>query len=291
MMEGSLVNLGGLSKPATVLIEKISDAVGGVFKPYQIVRVAKAEVEAERIREEARIQITDLHRRAMYRFLEEEAKRQSNIEEITTRALPLLEEKSCPEKVENDWITNFFDKSRLISDEDMQRLWSRVLAGEANMPGAFSKQTVNVLGDLDKADAELFKRFCGFVWQVGDLVPLVLNLHDKIYSDQKIYFNSLNHLQNLGLISFMASGGYSRLKLPKTVTAYYYQRPVGLTFPSETDNSLSLGTALLTRTGQQLAVVCGCEPVKGFFEYVLKKWEEQSLIQKQASETVVSTAS
>jgi len=32
--ESSLINLGELSKPATVMIEKISDAVGGVFKPY-----------------------------------------------------------------------------------------------------------------------------------------------------------------------------------------------------------------------------------------------------------------
>ena len=32
--ESSLINLGELSKPAAVLIEKISDAVGGVFKPY-----------------------------------------------------------------------------------------------------------------------------------------------------------------------------------------------------------------------------------------------------------------
>ena len=39
----SIVNLGDLSKPATVLIEKISDAIGGIFKPYQIKRIAKAE--------------------------------------------------------------------------------------------------------------------------------------------------------------------------------------------------------------------------------------------------------
>src|SRR6266478_5107627 len=95
--ESSLINLGELSKPATVLIEKISDAVGGVFKPYQIVRVAKAEAEAEQIHAAAQIQVTDLHRRAMYRFLEEEAKKQSNIEGITQKALPLLEEKSRPQ--------------------------------------------------------------------------------------------------------------------------------------------------------------------------------------------------
>lgn len=50
--------LGDPGKPETVLIEKISDAVAGVFKPFQIVRAAKA-VEANRIRAEARIRVTD----------------------------------------------------------------------------------------------------------------------------------------------------------------------------------------------------------------------------------------
>ncbi len=48
MTEGtSLVNIGELSKPATVLIEKISDAVGGIAKPWQIRRVQRRS-EAER---------------------------------------------------------------------------------------------------------------------------------------------------------------------------------------------------------------------------------------------------
>ena len=163
MTDNPLAKLGDLTKPATVLIEKISDAVGGIFKPYQIVRVAKAEAgEGGRIQAESQIQITDLHRRAMHRFLEEEAKRQSNIEGITQKALPLLEEKSAPQNVEDDWITNFFDKCRIVSDNDMQQLWSRILAGEANRPGAFSKRTVNLMADLDKGDAELFMRLCGF---------------------------------------------------------------------------------------------------------------------------------
>ena len=56
-----LVSLGELSKPATVLIEKVSEAVGGICKPWQMVRVAKAEAEVERIRAESEIQISDLH--------------------------------------------------------------------------------------------------------------------------------------------------------------------------------------------------------------------------------------
>ena len=58
--ENPLVKLGDLTKPATVLIEKISEAVGGIFKPYQLVRVARAEAEASRIQTEAQIQVTKI---------------------------------------------------------------------------------------------------------------------------------------------------------------------------------------------------------------------------------------
>src|SRR6266542_4826978 len=88
--------------------------------------------------------------RAMHRFIEEEAHRQKNIEDITAKALPQLEEGAKPDAMEDDWVTNFFDKSRIVSDTQMQDLWSRVLAGEANTPGAYSKRTVNFLSDLDK---------------------------------------------------------------------------------------------------------------------------------------------
>ena len=286
MTDNPLTKLGDLSKPATVLIEKISDAVGGVFKPYQIVRVAKAEAEASRIQAEAQIQVTGLHRRAMHRFLEEEAKKQSNIEVITQNALPLLEDKSAPQNVADDWITNFFDKSRIVSDGDMQRLWSRVLAGEANAPGAFAKRTVNLLADLDKGDAELFMRLCGFGWMIGDVVPLVFDVQGEIYNRNSINFNTLAHLESLSLIQFNNIGGFQRLKLPKTITVFYYGKPTNLMFPADIDNTLQVGRVLLTRAGQQLAPVCGSTPVDGFFDFVYDRWAGQSLVPKQETEQV-----
>lgn len=283
--ENPIAKLGELSKPATVLIEKISDAVGGVFKPYQIVRVAKAEAEANRIQAESQIQVTDLHRRAMHRFLEEEAKKQSNIETITQNAIPLLEDKSSPQNVSDDWITNFFDKSRIVSDEEMQGLWSRVLAGEANEPGAFAKRTVNLLADLDKDDAILFTKLCGFGWMIGNVVPLIFDVQAKIYNDLGINFGSLSHLESLGLIQFNHLSGFRRLRVPKTPTVFYYGQPVELTLPKDSDNEIELGHVLLTRAGQQLAPVCGSKSVDGFFEYVKERWA--SLIAKPETEPVV----
>jgi hypothetical protein len=130
----SLINLGDLSKPANTFIKKISDAIGGLYKPFQIRRVAQAEADADKIRAVAQIEITELQHRAVSRLFAEEAKKQHNIEAITLKALPDIKSDSLPENVEDDWIANFFDKCRLISDEQMQSLWARILAGEANSP-------------------------------------------------------------------------------------------------------------------------------------------------------------
>ena len=159
---GGLMNFGEISKPATVLIEKISDAIGGIFRPYQIRRVAQAEAEADRIQAISQIEITELQRRATQRFFAEEAKKQANIESITEKAIPEVEPNADPSKVDDDWITHFFDSCRLVSDSDMQKLWASLLADEANVPGTHSKRTVTVLSSLDKSDALLFQKLCSF---------------------------------------------------------------------------------------------------------------------------------
>lgn len=284
MSNGSLINLGELSKPATVLIEKISDAIGGIFKPHQIRRVAQAEADAEKTREVAKIEISELQKRALSRFFQEEAKKQKNIEEITQKALPQLEEKSEPQNIENDWITSFFNECRLISDNEMQTLWSRVLAGEANSPGSYSKRTVKFLSSLDKSDAELFTRLCTFEWNIGDLVPLIYDIQGEIYNRYGINFNSLSHLESIGLIQFNSLQGFRRLKLPKTLTVLYYGRPTVLEFQKDSDNGMDIGIVLLTKTGEELAPICGSHADFKFEQYIHDKWEKLNYIKEKKTE-------
>ncbi len=282
MGENPLANVGELSKAAATLIDRIAAAVGGLFRPYQIVRVARAEAEAGRIQAAAEIEISDLHRRAFRRFLEEEAQRQTNMEKITEKAIPLLRENSSPQGLTDDWIANFFDKCRIVSDADMQRLWSRLLAGEANSPHSFSRQTVNLLGDLDKADAELFAKLCSFGWAIVDLVPLVFDEQAEIYQRHGVSFNSLSHLESLGLARFGAVGGFRRLGLPRNMPVAYFGKHVLLTLPKEADNELDIGRVLLTRAGQELASVCSPHPADGFFEFVYERWAKESLVSPES---------
>ena len=285
----SVVNLGALSKPADTLIKKVSNALGGAFAPYQIKRVAKAEAEAAIIKAESEIAITDLQRRAMHRFFDEEAKRQHNIETITEKAIPRLFDNSNPEAVEDDWVTNFFDKSRIVSDSKMQDLWSRVLAGEANSPGSYSKRTVNLMGDLDKSDAELFMKLCSFGWIISNFTPLIFDTQAKIYNDNGINFGSVSHLESLGLIQFESLSGYSRQKLLKNFTVLYCSKPLQLTMPKDADNELTIGKVLLTRAGRELATICESPGIPEFREYVEGQWKD-FLPKKETEQDVTPNA-
>lgn len=277
-----IINLGELSKPATVLVEKISDAVGGIFKPYQIVRVARAEAVAERVRAESQIEISEVERRTVQRFLREEVRKQRNIEEITRQALPQVNEGAEPETVGDDWIANFFDKCRLVSDADMQRLWSRVLAGEANAPGSYSKRTVNFLSSLDSSEANLFTQLCSCAWYIGTPVPLIYDVLNATYKKRGLDFISLSHLDTVGLIKFDNTVGFKRIGLPKTVAVSYFGTLVTLEFPKDDGNDLQLGKVLFTKTGMDLARVCGARPDPDIFRYTLDQWKRLGYIHGEA---------
>lgn len=272
----AIINFGDLSKPANTLIEKISDAIGGIYKPYQIRKVAQAEADAERIRAVSQIEITELQKRALQRFMIEEAKRQNNIESITSKALPQVSDQASPDKVEDDWITNFFDKCRLISDEEMQSLWAKVLAGEANSPGKYSKRTVNLLASLDKTDADLFSKLCDFAVVIGDFMPLIYDVDASIYTNHQIDFASLSHLESIGLITFNSLTGYVRRGLKQKGNIFYYGQNLWIEFTQpNTSNQfeMQVGYVFLTKAGQELAAICGSKAIDGFPEYVKEKWK------------------
>ncbi|WP_292482224.1 DUF2806 domain-containing protein [Mesorhizobium sp.] len=147
-----------------MLIEKVSDAVGGIAKPWQIKRVANAEAEAAKIKAIAQLEITDLEQRALARMVREEGIKQENIEAITAGAIPHLSADAKPEAIPSDWLAHFFEKSRIVSDGEMQMLWSKILAGEANTPNSFRKKTVELVSTIEKSDASLFTKLCSFVW-------------------------------------------------------------------------------------------------------------------------------
>ncbi len=160
----------------------------------------------------------------------------------------------------------------------MQSLWAKILAGEANSPGKYTKRPVNFLSSIDKSDAMLFTELCGFGWLLGNVVPLVYQFEDDIYIVHGITFDSLKHLDEIGLLSFESIAGYRRKHLPEVARIFYYGTPINIKFTKPSDNELDIGKVLLSKIGQELTPISGAKPVEGFFEYVIKHWAEQGLV-------------
>ena len=62
-MTNELKPIASLSKPANTLVEKVSDAVWGIARPWQIKRVAKAEADAKKTQALADVEVTEIERR------------------------------------------------------------------------------------------------------------------------------------------------------------------------------------------------------------------------------------
>lgn len=282
MAENPLVSFGDLGKPVNTLIERVSDAVGGLTRPWQIRRVAGAEAEAAVIRAESEIRITELHKEAFLRFLDEEVVKQTNMESILLKAIPNVDpDNAKPEDVTGDWFANFFDKCRIVSDEDMQQLWARILAGEANNPGSFSRRTVNLMADLDKQDAEAFTHLCRFVWTSGEdwKSPLVFDwAHDiYFYHGRTLYFP---RLEELGLALVAGDGlSWNSAVVQRRIRLDYHGLSVILARSDGGDVSLDPGRVVFTTAGRELyAAIHPLEPVEGDFEYAYDHWAGHSLL-------------
>ena len=273
---GALTNIAGIEKPATTLIERVSDAVGGLARPWQIRRVARAEAEGEIIRAQARLAISEMEERALQRMIREEGKKQENMEEITRKAIPLLAADAQPEKMETDWISNFFDRCRLISDTDMQALWGRILASEANSPGTVSKKTVEIVSTLDKLDAEYFTKICAFMWRMPTPALILPDLEHEVMLDLSLSFEMLSHLDDIGLLSFQPVTGFQRNNITGPIVMSYFSRDVVFSLPAHMI-ALPIGNALFTKSGRQLAAFCGAQPSEVYFAKMMDDWSKAGI--------------
>ena len=277
MMETAIAIAGTGSGIA--LINKVSDAIGWYTAPLQEIRMAKAKAEAELIRAKSRaesgtVELNSLLQRAEFRLAVEQILEQSNLESIITKALSRLNEDAAPQDMDNDWVKNHLDKCRHVSDDEMQDWWAKILAGEANKPGSYSKKTVNVLADLEQTEAHMFAALCNFVWTISnEPIPLVYDVNHTIYTDAGVTNRMCAYLKELGLVNYEPPI-FNFGQVGQGVTANYHRHEVNITDTTNT-RGLITGEVSFTFTGMQLIGLCNAEPVEGFFEYVLEEWRKQ----------------
>ena len=156
----------------------------------------------------------------------------------------------------------------------MQLLWGKILAGEANKPGTFSRRTLNTVATLERRDAELFTRFCGFVWRFEELRPLVFGAQGHVLHRLGMSFDDLLSLTSLGLIHFDAGTGYratynSASHQGGNLVGRYFDYYVEFEKTGGGPQILDMGKALLTQTGKELYPIADGEFNQEYFSETL----------------------
>lgn len=153
----------------------------------------------------AREDIDEAEKMLFLSSYKQKVKEYKNCAKAVKIATELIEENARPKEVEEDWFAFYFDKVKLISNEEVLGMWGRILAGEVNQPGTFSRALIHTLSVMSNSQANAFcsiAKFCMYEYKNGAIVhPLIFMSRDATaYENTYMNESKLLELQNLGLV-------------------------------------------------------------------------------------------
>jgi len=278
----------GLSKPLQKLVETVSNAVGAFYAPTCVRRMAKAKAfELQTIGEamtsginlpsqysDGKILIdtqdyNELAKRAGSRLIFQELQKQQNIESIMDIASDELatDASVSDEPVDNDWAIRFFNSVEDVSNEEMQKLWGKVLAGEVRQPGQFSVRTLEKLKNMTQKEAVLFAKVADFCISYGNRFQFI-DMDDMLLRKYNIAFLDLLRLSDCGLLSLAETTFTLQENDSYTI---HNQKLIAHFLFNGSASSVRLSIYSLTDAGRELFSIINKTPnVQYFIEYLSK---------------------
>lgn len=193
-------DLLGLSQPLCKLIDVFQNGCSWVLKPSQIKRIASTTSLTKSI--ESNDEFKSQLKQALLESTVNAArsireKRQfNNIASIYANATQELQmiENIDKTPVDPDWAARFFNYAKYISNEEVQIVWAKILAGEIIKPGSFFKRTLSILRNIEAFEAKWFADICQFVLSES-------MIHDYCLTYNYYPMNQFQSLTDCGLIN------------------------------------------------------------------------------------------
>ena len=274
------------SKDVADVTKKLIDTIRAPFswwaKGREPIAQAKAETEAMLIRAQSieplvealgitKEEVTALVLRSDQRDYYEKIRHQKNIENIAQHASEMLPNQVSDEPVDPDWTAEFLENCKNVSNEEMQSIWARILAGEVVQPGSFSKRTLAFVKTLSKQEASLFTKFCNLVWQHSEHNYLHVALaDDKLKDNFGISYLDLTELDSLGLIKHDSSTSFN-WESPKVSFMSYFGEPFFL-YPKNPNGKIAINVIVLTKLGASLLSISGASRNENYLNACLEQF-------------------
>lgn len=305
----TVLGIVAVTKSVAKLLDTVSDQVGLYLEPIHTRRKSQAEAgalkteatakaEVSVIKLENKIDIENIKDRAAERVGKREEKRQQNIEAIIKQAADKMPEHVSDESVDEDWVAQFFENCQDVSNEQMQSVWARLLAGEVVKPGSFSRRSLAVVKVMSKADADLFTQFCSTVWQTPEgLKPFVIfSDGTRSIASANLNLDDFIHLDGLGVIRYEGASGFNiRYEFSEIPTTWLYYNKLRILSKNDAIE-IYYGECVLTDIGQQLFTISGSSPNEDYRSWVVQTlrgygWDVNDNVQSLATSAASKTPS
>ena len=230
------------------------------------------------------------------KVLFQEERRCRNISGVIRKSLDLAADGNVSDhEPDHDWTARFFNYVQDVSSEEMQLLWAKVLAGEADRPGSTSIRTLAILRDLDKRTAALFRRLSSISVSIGQdglfLDCRVPSLHGSAGTNSLreygLAFDKLNVLNEHGLIIADYNSWFDYqvcigLEIPGQMVRipFLYRKKQWVlvaTEQRERTKEFKLNGVALTESGRELSRVVELELVPSYDKALRAYFESKGL--------------
>ena len=138
-------------------------------------------------------------------------KRMANIQSIVGQAIEQMPEQVPDTPVDHDWTARFFDNAKDVSNEEMQKLWAKLLAGEVERSGSVPLRTLDILRNMTQKEAELFARAVNYIFVEINAAAWMFRTDTGVQAFPDISVDELSYLTEAGLVM---SGQQFRVSIP-----------------------------------------------------------------------------
>lgn len=276
-----------LVSPIEKLIDVVGNGIGKLYEPchkrkmadataYEIETIAKSMDATDMLivydQNGVRVDMGDFTRlmeRTATRMMAQEAIKQNNIERVIDNAYEMLatQDECSADPVEQGWINRFFDSVADVSDEDLQNIWGKVLAGEIVHPKSYSLRTLETLKNLSKHEAELFQKIAPYILSLNG--NLFLPSNKELLRKSGITYKDVLTLDECGLINSGGLVSITQLVTDKEpVGVHNSSKVIVLNSLGKSEVNISIGIYGLTKAGSELLQIVDCQYNSAHDEYI-----------------------
>lgn len=188
-----------LSDLGIALLDKIEKGTGWIFST----ETAKKQGYKNIIDEiSKRADINPIDRAIIISQFNKIKKEHKNRAQIIEKAVKLLEKGDNPEKIKDDWLIEFFELCKNVSNQELQYVWAKILVNECKEKKTNSFKLLRTISELSRDEIDVIMKVvkeCNYGIRSFEAIG-ILCLNNKYLQNINIKYEKIIELEDIGIM-------------------------------------------------------------------------------------------